>query len=134
MDMDVYAEELINAYEHPKHKGKADKPTIDMHEENISCGDKITIHIAIENDKITDEKFEGTGCVISMGSADYLCDSLIGMSLEDLEKAGKDFVLNIIQLDPGPLRMHCATLSLRAAKKAVLEYEKKPIDVQTKEL
>ena len=63
-----------------------------------------------------------------------LLDSLKGKSLSDIESMKREDLLKIINIDPGPVRMHCATLSLRAVKKAVLEYENKPIDRATKEL
>ena len=130
----MYAEALISAFEHPEHKREMGNATKSMHEENISCGDKITVHLRIGDGKVGDVSFEGSGCVISMGSAEMLLDSLKGKSLSDIESMKREDLLKIINIDPGPVRMHCATLSLRAVKKAVLEYENKPIDRATKEL
>ena len=134
MDLDVYAEELISHYEHPKNMGEIARPSAKMHEENISCGDKIDIYLEIRGNKVSEVKFQGSGCVISMGTASMLTESLKGKELSEIERMGKDTVLKIIGVDPGPVRMHCATLSLRAVKKAVFVYEKKPVDVATKEL
>jgi nitrogen fixation protein NifU and related proteins len=133
-DLGIYAETLIYAYEHPQHKGQISKAEASMHEENISCGDKITVYLKLENGKVSDVKFDGTGCIISMGSADILTDSLIGKKIVDVLKMSKEDLLGIINIEPGPVRMHCATLSLRAAKKALFAYEKKDIDTATKEL
>ncbi len=130
----MYAEELIQSYEHPSHKGVIENPTLERHEENISCGDKITVYIKLENNKIIDIKFNGLGCVISMGSADMLIEELKNKEVDDIEKLKKEDLLKIIGIDPGPVRMHCATLALRAVKKAIFEYEKKEPDKETKEL
>jgi nitrogen fixation NifU-like protein len=105
-----------------------------MHEENISCGDVITVYLALEGGKVKDVKFEGSGCVISMGTSSILTDFLRGKTIAEVEAFGKDKLLELISIDPGPARIHCATLSLRAIKKAVLEYDKKPVDAATKEL
>ncbi|MCL5100776.1 MAG: iron-sulfur cluster assembly scaffold protein [Candidatus Marsarchaeota archaeon] len=134
MDLDMYAEAMIYNYEHPQNKGVVDDANAIMHEENISCGDKITVYLKIENGIVNDVKFDGKGCVISMGAADMLISELKGKKISDVEKMSKEDLLRIINIEPGPVRMHCATLSLRAIKKAVFEYEKKPIDVATKEL
>lgn len=134
MDLDMYAEELIYSYEHPKNKGVIDNATVDMHEENISCGDKVTVYLKIDGGKVADVKFDGSGCVISMGTSSILTDFLKGKSLEQIEAFDKKKLLELIAIDPGPVRMHCATLSLRAIKKAVFKYEKKPVDASTKEL
>ncbi len=130
----MYAEELIQSYEHPLHKGIIENPTLERHEENISCGDKITVYMKLENDKVVDIKFNGLGCVISMGSADILIEELKGKKIKDIEKLNKEDLLKIIGIDPGPVRMHCATLSLRAIKKSIFEYYKKEPDNETKEL
>jgi nitrogen fixation NifU-like protein len=133
-DLDIYAEELIRHYEHPDNKGEIAKPSAKMHEENISCGDKIDIFLLIEDGKVKDVKFHGSGCVISMGTASMLTDEIKGKTLAEVETMDKGGLLKVIGIDPGPVRMHCATLSLRAIKKAVFEYEKKPVDIATKEL
>lgn len=130
----MYAEALISAYEHPEHKGRIEKADAQMFEENISCGDKITVYLRLDGGKVKDAKFDGLGCVISMGSAELLLGELKGKTLEQLEKMSREDLLKIINIDPGPVRMHCATLALRAAKKAAFAYEKKPVDRATKEL
>ena len=134
MELDMYAEELIYNYEHPKNKGVMQSPSAQMHEENVSCGDKITIYIKLGDGKVKDVSFDGTGCVISMGTASILTDFLKGKTIAEIEAFGKDKLLELISIDPGPARMHCATLSLRAIRKALLDHEGKPIDVETKEL
>lgn len=130
----MYAEMLITAYEHPEHKGVIEKADAHMHEENISCGDKMDVYIKLNGRKIESIKFDGLGCVISMGSAELVLNELKGKSLDLLEKMTREDLLKIISIDPGPVRMHCATLCLRAAKKAAFAYDKKPVDRETKEL
>ncbi len=132
--LDIYGEELINRYEHPHEKGKLENASISMHEENVSCGDNITVYLKIKDGKIEDAKFDGNGCIISMGSADLLLESIKGKSLKEIEKIGKKELFEIIGIEPGPARLHCATLSLRALKKAVFEFENLPEDKETKEL
>ncbi|MDE1834879.1 MAG: iron-sulfur cluster assembly scaffold protein [Candidatus Micrarchaeota archaeon] len=134
MDLDMYAEELIYNYEHPKNKGSIQDANVNTHEENISCGDKITVYLKIEDGKVADVKFDGSGCVISMGTSSILTDFLKGKTLEEIEAFDKKRLLDLIAVDPGPVRIHCATLSLRAIKKAVFHYENKPVDRQTKDL
>lgn len=130
----MYAEEMIYSYEHPKNKGTIENPSAQEHEENISCGDTITVYLKIEGNRVVEVKFEGNGCVISMGTANILTDFLKGKDLGEVEAFGKEKLLELISIDPGPVRMHCATLSLRAIRKALLKYEGKPIDVETKKL
>lgn len=134
MGLDIYAEQLIQSYEHPSNKRKMENATVSMHEENISCGDVIDVYLKLNGDKIEDVSFDGSGCVISMGSASMLTEELKGKNIEELEKMKYADLLKVIGIDPGPVRMHCATLSLRALKKAAFVHERKPIDTATKEL
>lgn len=130
----MYAEELIYSYEHQKNTGKIKDAEASQHEENVSCGDKITVYLKIDKGKVSDVKYEGSGCVISMGTSTILTDFLKGKSMSEIESFDKQKLLKLISIDPGPVRMHCATLSLRAIRKALLQYEKKPIDAETKSL
>jgi len=134
MSLDMYAEELIYNYEHPDSKGSMENASATKHEENVSCGDTITVFLNIENGKVIDAKFDGSGCIISMGAANMLMNYLKGKSIEEVERMTKEDLLKIINIDPGPARMHCATLSLKAVKEALFSYEKKPISTDTKEL
>jgi nitrogen fixation protein NifU and related proteins len=134
MGLDIYAEELIHNYEHPSNKRPMEGATVSVEEENVSCGDDITVHLKIAKDRLADVSFEGSGCVISMGAASMLTEYLKGKSLREVEKMTREDLLKIIGIEPGPVRMHCATLSLRAVKRAVLAHEKKPLDASTREL
>ena len=134
MGLDIYAEQLIQHYEHPNNKRKMEDASVSMNEENVSCGDVITVYLKLNGDKIEDVSFDGSGCVISMGSASMLTDELKGKTLAQLDKMQYKDLLKVIGIDPGPVRMHCATLSLRALKKAAFAFEHKSVDTSTKEL
>jgi nitrogen fixation protein NifU and related proteins len=132
--LDIYAEELIHNYEHPLNKRGMEGATASASEENASCGDSITVHLKIDKGILADVSFEGSGCVIAMGTASLLTEMLRGKSLRAIEKMTREDLLKLIGIDPGPVRMHCATLSLKAAKKAAFDHERKPMDSATREL
>jgi len=52
---------------------------------NPLCGDRLTVYLRIENGRIVDASFEGTGCAISKASASLMTESVKGMSLGDAE-------------------------------------------------
>ena len=134
MSLDMYAEGMIYAYEHPQHKHRIDGADADFSEENISCGDKITVYLKLNGRDIEEMSFDGTGCVISMGSAEMLSGEMAGKTFDEALGFGKDSLLRLINIDPGPVRMHCATLALRAFRKALFMHEGKAPDLETKEL
>ena len=134
MSLDIYAENLIRHYEKPHNRGKLAHPSIQMHEDNPSCGDSIDVYLDIEGNKVKDVKFTGDGCSISVGSASMLTDHVKDKTLSEIKKIDKDELIELIGIDPGPGRMHCATLALKAIKSAIFKYENKPVDQSVKDL
>ncbi|MCL5430622.1 MAG: iron-sulfur cluster assembly scaffold protein [Candidatus Marsarchaeota archaeon] len=132
--MDLYAEEIVSHYEHPHNKGKPRDANTNYHEYNPLCGDDITIYLKIEGGIVKSASFDGTGCAISVGSASMLTDLLKGKKVGDVEKMGPKDIIGMLGIDPGPTRLKCATLSLKATQKAIFVYEKKDASSVSKDL
>ena len=54
--------------------------------------------------------------------------------MQEVEKLGVHDLIDLIGIDPGPARLKCATISLKAIKKALFLYQHKEVDESTKEL
>ena len=52
---------------------------------NRLCGDKVTIFLKMDGDKISDVSFQGSGCAISTASASILTDAVKGKTREEAE-------------------------------------------------
>jgi nitrogen fixation NifU-like protein len=122
--MDIYAEEIISHYEHPHNRGKLATANAEFHDYNPVCGDDITMFLDVKDGIIKDAKFDGAGCAISIGAASMLTDLIKGKSVKDVEKMGVHTVVDMLGIDPGPARLKCATLSLKAAQKALVSYSR----------
>ncbi len=105
-----------------------------FHEFNPLCGDDLTIYIRIRDGRIEDVKFDGSGCAISIAAASMLTDEVKGKPISKVEAIGFEELKGIIGIDPGPVRLKCATISLKALKKAVFLYEHKKPDGATENL
>ncbi len=105
-----------------------------MHEYNPLCGDDITVYIKVDGGRISEIKFDGNGCAISMASASMITDFFKGMRVEEGEQVGVGKLIEILGINPGPVRLKCATLSLRAIKEALFLYEHKEVDRDTRNL
>jgi nitrogen fixation protein NifU and related proteins len=134
LPIDIYAEEIIAHYEKPHNKGEIKNPSISVHENNPLCGDDMTIYLNIDNGRITDVKFKGSGCAISMASASMLTDFIKGKTLAEVDRMGLPEIKELIGIDPGPARLKCATLSLKTVKEASFMYRHKKIDKETEDL
>ena len=96
----------------------------------LLCGD--FLHIDLKTDEqgvITDAKFEGHGCAISMASADMLLESLIGKTIEETKKLSKQDILDMLGIELSPVRLKCALLSLKVTKAAAYDLKEADDDL-----
>lgn len=117
--MDLYAEEILDHYKHPRHFGHLDEPTLVYQDRNPLCGDEITLELKIENDRVVDVAFTGHGCAISRAAASMMAEEIVGQPLSELRNWSKESILDLLGIEVGPVRMKCALLPLKALKAAV---------------
>ena len=127
---DLYREQILDHYKNPRQKGQIDPSDFSFEDENPLCGDFLHIDLKVDdNDVITDAKFEGHGCAISMASADLVLESLIGKTLEDAKELTKQDVLDLLGIELSPVRLKCALLSLKVTKAAAYELKEADDDL-----
>jgi nitrogen fixation NifU-like protein len=132
----LYRQVIMDHYKNPRNKGTLDNGlTLEMN--NPTCGDRIQLHFIIEDGTVTDAKFEGEGCSISLASASMMTQVVKGKSVEEALKLslyfsdmmlGKEadsegLELGDIEALQGvqkfPARIKCATLAWKAMEKAI---------------
>lgn len=117
--MDLYAEEILDHYKHPRHYGHLEQPSLTFHDTNPLCGDEITLELKIEDGHVEDVAFTGHGCAISRAAASMMSEEIIGKSLDELKSWNKESILDLLGIEVGPVRIKCALLPLKALKSAV---------------
>lgn len=123
---DLYRENIIDHYRHPRNKGHLDHPDIHYHDVNPFCGDEITIELKLDGDRIVEAAFDGKGCAISQASASMLTEEVIGKTLDEVKAMSKDDILEMLGIPIGPVRMKCALLALKVLKAGVWGLEEWP--------
>ncbi|MCF8020169.1 MAG: SUF system NifU family Fe-S cluster assembly protein [Vallitaleaceae bacterium] len=79
---DIYTE-LIMEHNQSKHnKGKLEDADQSARGHNPNCGDDLTVHIKVEEDRLIDIRYEGFGCAISEASASIMIDLIKGLTLD----------------------------------------------------
>jgi nitrogen fixation protein NifU and related proteins len=58
---------------------------------NPLCGDKVTIFLKLDGDRISDISFRGSGCAISTASASILTETLKGKTRQEAEALFEKF-------------------------------------------
>ncbi|MCX8206050.1 MAG: iron-sulfur cluster assembly scaffold protein [Candidatus Micrarchaeota archaeon] len=109
-------EELIEAYRHPRHKGKI-RGALHSSFSNISCGDSITLYLSVGRDgTVEDAKYEGNGCVISMAAAEALCSHAVGRKLSALCRLDYGSLTQLLGFTPSAGRIGCVMVVLTSLR------------------
>lgn len=83
---------------------------------NLECGDSVGLALCVENGVIVEATQLGRGCVLSQGVATYMCQQIVGLTVE----AAKDFDI-IFDFEITPIRKKCAALPLLTLHEALNE-------------
>ncbi|MBS3149114.1 SUF system NifU family Fe-S cluster assembly protein [Candidatus Woesearchaeota archaeon] len=123
MEDDLYAENILDHYNNPRNFGIPKKFDLNQQEINPLCGDEINIYLTLDNKKIKDIKFSGSGCAISQASASIISEHIKGKEINEVKSYGKEDILNLLGISIGPVRLKCALLSLKAIQKSIQKSE-----------
>ena len=61
---DLYQEVILDHNRRPRNWGTLPDATRSAEGYNPLCGDRLKLHVKIENDRLTGVSFEGSGCAI----------------------------------------------------------------------
>lgn len=112
--------ELVDLYKNPEHKGKLDDFDFKAEEYSSSCGDKFSVYIKMDGERIKEASFEGNGCIISTVSISKVCGAITGKTTGGVESMGLEDVKKLLGIDKISLsRIPCATIGLETIKKAL---------------
>ena len=143
MDLkDLYQQLILDHGKNPRNLGKFENFNKDAKGHNPLCGDKVHVYLKLdENKKISDIKFEGEGCAISMASASIMTELMKNKEEPEVKELIDDF-LKMIKDSPElnskiisedektklmslsgvkkyPMRVKCATLSWHTLTSAI---------------
>ena len=113
---DLYRDNIIDHYQNPRNYGTLENPDISYEDSNPVCGDEIRMDLKIQDGRVAEARFEGHGCSISQASASMLTEEIIGKSLEEVKQIDKQYLLDMLGIPLGPVRLKCALLSLKVLK------------------
>lgn len=120
MEDELYRENILDHYKHPRNAGWLEDATLRARELNPTCGDSIELMLKLDAcDRVQDVKFEGRGCAVSQASVSLLTERIKGRPLADVLAIGERDILELLGIEVGPMRMKCAMLSLRTLKNAL---------------
>ena len=79
MDLrDLYQDIILDHGRRPRNFRAIERPTHTAQGHNPLCGDRVTIYLDLDGDRISDLSFEGRGCAISTAAASLMTEVLKG--------------------------------------------------------
>ena len=143
MDLrELYQDIILDHGRHPRNFRAIEHPTHFAQGHNPLCGDRVTIYLTLDSDRITDISFQGRGCAISTAAASLMTEILRGKTIADARALFAQFHARVTggklaeelleplaeemdRLEPltgvkaYPARVKCATLSWHALEAAL---------------
>lgn len=113
---DLFRENILDHYRHPRNRGTLEHPDITYEDANPLCGDRIRMDVMVKDDHIAKVRFSGVGCSISQAAASMLCEEVEGKTLEEAKQISRDDVLEMLGIELGPVRLKCGLLALKTLK------------------
>jgi nitrogen fixation NifU-like protein len=87
MDLkDLYRDVIVDHNRKPRNFGPMVAPDAHADGHNPLCGDRLTIYVSLDGDKVKEAKFEGSGCAISVASASLLTEAVKGKTVTEVDK------------------------------------------------
>lgn len=79
MDLkDLYRDVILDHNKHPRNFGRLEQPDTHADGHNPLCGDRLSVFVKLDGDRIADLRFEGKGCAISTASASLMTEAVKG--------------------------------------------------------
>jgi nitrogen fixation protein NifU and related proteins len=87
MDLkDLYRDVIVDHNRHPRNFGRLDPADAHAEGHNPLCGDRLTMYVNLDGERISEAKFEGSGCAISVASASLLTEAVKGKSRTQVQE------------------------------------------------
>jgi nitrogen fixation NifU-like protein len=127
---ELYQELIIDHSKRPRNFKVLETADRKLEGYNPLCGDKVTVFLQLEHDRVKNVTFQGSGCAISTASASIMTESVKGKTLPEVEALFEVFHQMVMGKPPAagnapelgklavfsgvsefPARVKCATLA-----------------------
>lgn len=148
MDLkDLYRDVIVDHNRNPRNFGKLDPADAHADGHNPLCGDRLTMYVNLDGERVREAKFEGSGCAISVASASLLTEAVQGKSKQDVKALFDDVHALLTQHDANvdavklgklaalsgvrefPARVKCASLCWHTLN-AALDQSNAPVSTE----
>jgi len=122
--MPVYSEKVMDHFMNPRNVGEIENPDGVGEVGNPVCGDMMTFYIKVDDNHLSDVKFQTFGCGAAIAVSSIVSEMAKGKTLEEARKITPALVADELQGLPKN-KYHCSNLGAQALNKAIDDYLKK---------
>ena len=144
---DLYQEVILDHNRRPRNFRTIDDASRKQEGYNPLCGDRLTLYVRLDGERISDVAFQGSGCAISKASASLMTETLKGKTIAEARELFEQFhamVTSSPDTDPAdlgklsvlsgvreyPTRVKCASLAWHTFKAAVSGETDAPVSTE----
>ena len=122
--MALYSDKVMEHFLQPHNLGVIEDADGVGEVGNAKCGDIMKMYLKIDDDIITDVKFETFGCASAIASSSMATELIKGQHVEDAMQLTNKAVAEALDGLPA-YKMHCSVLAEEAIQAALEDYKKK---------
>ena len=119
--MALYTETVMDHFTNPRNVGEIENADGVGEVGNAKCGDIMKMYLKIDNDVITDVKFETFGCGSAIASSSMATEMVKGKTVEEALAITNRQVVDALGGLPAH-KLHCSVLAEESIKSAIKDY------------
>ena len=120
----LYSEKVMDHFQNPRNVGKMEDADGIGEVGNAKCGDIMKMYIKVEDDIITDVKFNTFGCGSAIASSSMATEMIKGKPVAEALELTNKAVVEALDGLPAQ-KVHCSVLADEAIKAAIEDYYSK---------
>lgn len=120
----IYSKAVMDHFYNPRNVGVLEDADGVGEVGNAKCGDIMKMYLKIEEDVITEAKFNTFGCGAAIATSSMATELIKGKSIAEALKISNKAVVEALNGLP-PAKLHCSVLAEEAVKAAIADYYKK---------
>ena len=122
--MALYSEKVMDHFRHPRNIGSIENADGIGEVGNGKCGDIMKMYLKIDDEVVSDVKFETFGCGSAIASSSMATELIKGKPLKEVLQLTNKAVTEALDGLPTH-KLHCSVLAEEAIRAAVEDYCKK---------
>ena len=119
--MALYTDTVMDHFQHPRNVGSIENADGIGEVGNAKCGDIMKMYLKIQDNVITDVKFETFGCGSAIASSSMATEMIKGKSIHEAMALTNKAVAEALDGLPAH-KLHCSVLAEEAIKNALKDY------------